>query len=131
MTSPPAVIGDLVIAGSSMGDNYKSVFPRGVVRAYSAVTGEKKWSWDPVTFDTAHKSGAANAWSVISVDEERNLVFVPTGCSSPDYYGGNRLGDNFMQIRLLRWMLQQEKWYGISRWCIMIYGIMILPPSQC
>jgi len=94
MTSPPAVIGDLVIAGSSMGDNYKSVFPRGVVRAYSAVTGEKKWSWDPVTFDTAHKSGAANAWSIISVDEERNLVFIPTGCSSPDYYGGNRLGDN-------------------------------------
>ncbi len=94
MTSPPAVIGDLVIAGSSMGDNYKSVFPRGVVRAYSAVTGEKKWSWDPITFDTAHKSGAANAWSIISVDEERNLVFIPTGCSSPDYYGGNRLGDN-------------------------------------
>ena len=42
MTSPPAVIGNLVIAGSSMGDNYKSVFPRGVVRAYDAITGKEK-----------------------------------------------------------------------------------------
>ena len=94
MTSPPAVIGNLVIAGSSMGDNYKSVFPHGVVRAYDAITGKEKWSWDPVAFDTGHKSGAANAWSIISVDEDRNLVFVPTGCTSPDYYGGNRPGDN-------------------------------------
>lgn len=94
ITSPPAVIGNIIIAGSSMADNYKSVFARGVVRAYDAVTGKEMWRWDPLESDTARKSGAANAWSVISVDEERNLVFIPTGCSSPDYYGGNRLGDN-------------------------------------
>jgi quinoprotein glucose dehydrogenase len=94
ITSPPAVIGNLVIAGSSMGDNYKSVFSRGVVRAYDAVTGQEKWRWDPIESDTARKSGAANAWSVISVDEERNMVFIPTGSMSPDYYGGNRPGDN-------------------------------------
>jgi len=94
ITSPPAVIGNLVIAGSSMADNYKSVFARGVVRAYDAVSGQEKWRWDPLESDSARKSGAANAWSVISVDEERNLVFVPTSCSSPDYYGGNRPGDN-------------------------------------
>jgi quinoprotein glucose dehydrogenase len=94
ITSPPAVIGNIVIAGSSMADNYKSVFARGVVRAYDAITGKEIWRWDPLVSDTARKSGAANAWSVISVDEERNLVFIPTGCSSPDYYGGNRLGDN-------------------------------------
>lgn len=94
ITSPPAVIGNIVIAGSSMGDNYKSVFARGVVRAYDAITGKEKWLWDPLESDTARKSGAANAWSVISVDEERNLVFVPTGSTSPDYYGGNRPGNN-------------------------------------
>lgn len=94
VTSPPAVIGNLIVTGSSMGDNYKSVFPSGVVRAFDAVTGKLVWTWDPVAFDTAHKSGAANAWSVISVDEKRNLVFVPTGSASPDYYGGNRTGDN-------------------------------------
>lgn len=94
VTSPPAVIGNLVITGSSMGDNYKSVFPRGVVRAFDAVSGQEVWRWDPLTFDSARTSGAANAWSIISVDEARNIIFVPTGSSSPDYYGGNRKGDN-------------------------------------
>ena len=40
----------------------------------------------------AHRSG--NAWSVMVVDPERDLVFVPTGSASPDYYGGLRPGDN-------------------------------------
>ena len=39
-------------------------------------------------------TGAANAWSVMAVDAERDLVFVPTGSASPDYYGGLRPGDN-------------------------------------
>lgn len=39
-------------------------------------------------------SGAANAWSVLSVDPGRGLVFVPTGSASPDFYGGERPGDN-------------------------------------
>jgi quinoprotein glucose dehydrogenase len=42
----------------------------------------------------AHSTGAANAWSVIAADSARDLVFVPTGSASPDYYGGERLGDN-------------------------------------
>ncbi len=43
---------------------------------------------------SAARTGAANAWSAIAVDPARNLVFVPTGSASPDYYGGERLGDN-------------------------------------
>lgn len=42
----------------------------------------------------AHTTGAANAWSVIAADSTRDMVFVPTGSASPDYYGGERLGDN-------------------------------------
>src|SRR5258708_14333816 len=42
----------------------------------------------------AQKSGAANAWSVLAADPERDLVFVPTGSAAPDYYGVLRLGDN-------------------------------------
>ena len=42
----------------------------------------------------AHSTGAANAWSVIAADPARDLVFVPTGSPSPDYFGGERLGDN-------------------------------------
>jgi quinoprotein glucose dehydrogenase len=42
----------------------------------------------------AHRTGAANAWSVFAADAARDLVFVPTASPSPDYYGGERLGDN-------------------------------------
>src|SRR6202158_3359898 len=38
--------------------------------------------------------GAGNAWSIMTVDTERDLVFVPTGSASPDYYGGLRPGNN-------------------------------------
>src|SRR5262249_4208564 len=38
--------------------------------------------------------GAANAWTGLAADAERDLVFIPTGSASPDYYGALRLGDN-------------------------------------
>jgi quinoprotein glucose dehydrogenase len=106
VTSPPAIIGDLIVVGSSMGDNRGVELERGVVRAYNARTGKLHWSWDPIPTsekDPAYKTwkgegairtGAANAWSVISADPERDLVFVPTSSPSPDFYGGERLGDN-------------------------------------
>ena len=34
--------------------------------------------------------GTTNAWSVLSADPELNLVYVPTGNTAPDYYGGTR-----------------------------------------
>ena len=43
---------------------------------------------------SAQRTGAANAWSVLSVDAGRGLVFVPTGSASPDFFGGERTGDN-------------------------------------
>jgi quinoprotein glucose dehydrogenase len=42
----------------------------------------------------AHTTGAANVWSVIAADTARDLVFVPTTSPSPDYFGGERNGDN-------------------------------------
>lgn len=92
-TSPPAVIGDTVVVGSGIADNRRSDQPSGEVRAYDAVTGKLKWSWEPLLKD-ANTVGAANAWSVIAADPQRNLVFVPTGSPSPDYYGGARPGDD-------------------------------------
>jgi quinoprotein glucose dehydrogenase len=106
VTSPPAVIGNLVVVGSAIGDNSRVELEHGVVRAYDAVTGNLRWSWDPIprdvrdparktwAGDSAVKTGAANAWSIISADAERDLVFVPTSSPSPDYYGGEQKGDN-------------------------------------
>jgi quinoprotein glucose dehydrogenase len=94
MTSPPAIVDDLVIVGSAINDNNRVRMPNGTVRAFDARTGGQRWSWDPMPVSATAQSGAANAWSVMAVDPERHLVFVPTGSASPDYYGALRPGDN-------------------------------------
>ena len=104
ITSPPAVIDDEVIVGSAINDNHQVDMPAGVVRAFDARTGALRWSWDPIPPNSSNsaaresgkewRTGAANAWSIMAVDAERDLVFVPTGSASPDYYGGLRPGDN-------------------------------------
>src|SRR5216684_1320801 len=105
-TSPPAIAGNTIVVGSGIADNGSVSQPSGEVRGYDAVTGKLKWTWDPIPQDpkslgadtwkngSARHTGAANAWSVIATDPQRNLVFVPTGSASPDFYGGERLGDN-------------------------------------
>jgi quinoprotein glucose dehydrogenase len=108
MTSPPAVIDDMVVVGSAIDDNSRVDMPSGVVRAFDARTGALRWKWEPLppngpgsgapTANTnatkVWRTGAGNAWSVMVVDPERDLIFVPTGSASPDYYGGMRVGDN-------------------------------------
>jgi quinoprotein glucose dehydrogenase len=99
MTSPPVIIDDMVIVGSSIDDNNRIDMPSGVVRAFDARTGALRWSWDPIPQDVSNTTsswmtGAANAWSIMTVDVARDLVFVPTGSASPDYYGGLRPGDD-------------------------------------
>jgi quinoprotein glucose dehydrogenase len=106
ISSPPVVARDLVIVGSAIGDNRRFDMPRGVVRAYDTRNGRLRWSWDPIPRDAsdpahagwdpeaAQRTGAANAWAPLSLDAERDLLFVPTSSPSPDYYGGLRPGDN-------------------------------------
>jgi quinoprotein glucose dehydrogenase len=106
VTSPPAVVGDLLIIGSAIADNQRADAPAGVVRAIDARTGALRWSWDPVPRDPrlglpgswegsgTVRTGAANAWAPLAVDAARDLAFVPTSSPSPDYYGGERPGRN-------------------------------------
>jgi quinoprotein glucose dehydrogenase len=105
VTSPPLILDDLLVTGALVLDNIRVDAPGGVVRAYDVRSGTLRWSWDPLppgrrfieTVDAAGESvryrrGTANAWSVLSGDPELGLVFVPTGNTSPDYYGGDRDG---------------------------------------
>jgi quinoprotein glucose dehydrogenase len=110
MTSPPAVIDGMVVVGSAIDDNARLDMPSGVVRAFDARTGALRWKWEPLPPNDADsakpsatantnatkvwRTGAGNAWSVMVVDPERDLIFVPTGSASPDYYGGMRVGDD-------------------------------------
>ena len=91
ITSPPIVVGNVVIVGSSIGDNGRAELQHGTVRAFEAADGKPKWTWDPTP---PGRTGAANAWAPMSADPGRDLVFVPTGSASPDFFGGARPGDN-------------------------------------
>jgi quinoprotein glucose dehydrogenase len=92
-TSPPAIIDDLVVVGSSIADNDRVDSPSGVVRAFDVRTGTLRWKWNPLPPDLS-PTGAGNAWSMLSVDLTRDLLFVPTGAPSPDYHGAKRPGDD-------------------------------------
>lgn len=103
-TTPGIIFKDLIIVGTRVGEEAMSA--PGHIRAYDVNTGSLRWifhtipqpgepgfeSWED---SLAHKYiGGANAWSGFSMDEERGIVFVPTGSAAFDFYGGKRLGDN-------------------------------------
>lgn len=124
-TSPPAVVNDLVVVGSTVDDALRVDAPSGVVRAFDARTGALRWSWNPIPRErtdpawrtwkdgSAARTGAANVWSVISVDAARDLVFLPTSCPSPDFYGGERRGDDLYSdsVVALRASTGKLVWY--------------------
>jgi quinoprotein glucose dehydrogenase len=110
VTSPPVIVGDTVVLGSGMIDNWRAHLGLGTVWAYDARTGALRWKWHAIPRDPtapwaadnaadwlpeqAARTGTANVWSPLSVDPQRGLVFAATGSASPDYYGGERLGNN-------------------------------------
>jgi quinoprotein glucose dehydrogenase len=106
ISSPPVLVRDVIVLGSAVAENRRTDMPSGRVHGFDARTGAPRWSWDPIPNDpvdpawqswedgSARRTGAANVWSLVSADAERDLVFVPTSSPSPDWYGGERLGDN-------------------------------------
>ncbi len=109
----PVIYKDLVIVGSAVGD--RVIYPRtppGDVRAYDARTGALVWSFHPIPQEGEFGSqtweneawrhtGATNVWAGMTVDEERELVFLPVGNPTNVYYGGRRLGDNLFAESLV------------------------------
>jgi quinoprotein glucose dehydrogenase len=65
-----------------------------------------RWAFDPIPHDPSDpefgnwepgslaRTGGGNVWSLLSVDQDRDLVFLPTASASPNFYGGTRPGDN-------------------------------------
>jgi len=106
VTSPPVVVEGVVVIGSAIGDNQAVESELGIVRGIDARTGEERWRWDPVPrnaddpayatwqSEEAARNGSANAWAPLAADPALGLVYVPTGSASPDFYGGEREGDN-------------------------------------
>lgn len=107
-TSPPLVVRDVVVVGALVADQLRLDAPSGVVRAFDLETGALRWAWDPVpptwreessarisSGDELFQPGTPNVWAPMSGDEDRGLVFVPTGNPSPDSYGGLREGNDY------------------------------------
>ena len=106
LVSAPVVVNGVVAVGSFVMDNLRADAPLGTVFAFDAATGKKLWSFDPIPReagspaystwleDSAMTTGAANVWSTMVADPERNLIFAPVGSASPDFWGGERKGEN-------------------------------------
>lgn len=103
--SRPAIVNGVVVVGSSVMDNQRRDAPSGRVLAFDARTGESRWSFDPVPRDPEDpavktwemgvpENGGANVWSGMVVDEELDMVYLPTSSPSLDFWGGDRPGDN-------------------------------------
>ena len=101
VTSAPLVARDIVIVGGWVTDNQLLGNPSGVIRAYSARDGRFMWAWDlgkPEDHSMPDEGGqftrgTPNAWSNMSYDPVLNLVYAPTGNSSPDYFAGDLRSD--------------------------------------
>lgn len=124
-TSPPTVWKDLVVVGSSIGDQrVDGAAPPGSVQAFDAATGEQRWTWDPIPsrdqegWDTwgledSTSLGHANVWGAMTVDSELGLLFVPVSAAGNDFFGGGRPGDNLFSQSLvaLDVMTGEKRWH--------------------
>jgi quinoprotein glucose dehydrogenase len=100
VSSPPAIIGNKIVIGALVQDRTHNNMPSGVVRAYDVLSGDLLWYWDPVppgqtpvideSGQPRYQRGTSNVWSIISVDETLDLVYLPTGNTSTDFYGAER-----------------------------------------
>lgn len=97
-TTGAILAGDKIVIGGWVTDNQSVGEAPGAVRAYDAVTGDLAWAWDsgnpnidklPPAGET-YTRGAPNVWAPISYDLDLNMVYLPTGNATPDYWGGNR-----------------------------------------
>jgi len=110
-TSPGIIYNDLYILGSRVNEGPDAA--PGHIRAYDVRTGKLRWIFHTIPqpgefgYDTWEDSvaykhiGGANSWSGFTLDEERGILFAPTGSASFDFYGGKRRGQNLFANCLL------------------------------
>ena len=96
VTSPPLIAGDIAVVGGWVADTQQLGMPSGVIRAYNTMTGQFVWAWDMGNpgyhglpdEGGEYTRGTPNVWSIMSYDPQLNMIYAPTGNSSPDYFDG-------------------------------------------
>jgi quinoprotein glucose dehydrogenase len=103
MTSPAGIYKDILITHG--GVNETTPASPGDLRGWDVRTGKLLWTFHTIPYpgeegydtwpkDAYQNAGGANAWSGVSMDAKRGIVFATTGSAADDFYGGDRLGNN-------------------------------------
>ena len=110
LTTPGIVYRNLYIVGGRTSEGLPA--SPGNIRAYDVLSGALRWSfhtiprpgelgYDTWPADAWTYTGSANNRAGMVLDEQRGIVYVPTGSASADFYGANRTGDNLFANTLL------------------------------
>jgi quinoprotein glucose dehydrogenase len=105
LITPPVVYRDIVITGGSNTEQEPSTGLYGDIRGWDAVTGKLLWSFHTVPRagepgvetwegDSWKNRSGTNAWTLMTLDVERGLLFAATGSPTSDFYGADRKGRN-------------------------------------
>lgn len=100
LNTPGQIYKDMFIIGTNVSENVP-----GAVRAFDIRTGERKWIFHTLprpgeygseTWPEGYlnKTGGASDWSGMSLDHKRGILYLSTETSGPDFYGGERYGEN-------------------------------------
>jgi alcohol dehydrogenase (cytochrome c) len=94
-TGAPLVVGDLVLSGTSGGDEGAP----GFIAAFDTETGVRAWRFSTIAgpetwVGRAIEHGCVDAWFTGTYDPSTDLIYWPTGNPCPDYNGDERKGDN-------------------------------------
>ena len=110
ITTPGVVYKNLIIMGAMEPETHPA--PLGDIRAFDVRTGALVWRFHTIPrpgefgYDTWPKgawktAGSANNWAGMTVDNQRGIVYVPTGSAVFDFYGGDRIGNDLFADTLL------------------------------
>lgn len=107
LNTPGQIYKDMFIIGVNVSEDTP-----GAVRAFDIRTGDRKWIFHtlprPGEFGSEtwpegylERTGGASDWSGMALDEERGIVYLSTETAGPDFYGGERYGENLFANSLV------------------------------
>ena len=107
LNTPGYIYRDLIIMGTQVGEDIP-----GAIRAFDVRTGKRKWIFHTLprpgefgseTWPEGYlaKTGGASDWSGIAIDTMRGIVYSSTETAGPDFYGGDRFGENLFANSLI------------------------------
>ncbi len=119
----PTVFGDIMYLGATVGE--LPIGPPGDTRALDVKTGKVLWVFHtvPRPGEVGHNTwlndgwkgrSGTNVWSwYMTVDPKTGTLYMPVGGSSPNYYGGDRPGNDLFSNSLVAVNAKtgKQKWY--------------------